>query len=293
MKIKLYSHGHIEAARSCFPERFEEKGWLDKKWTDEEINDCKFYEMKNFIDSPSLSTYPVPDVLAPTRVMPEDFHVINEYCLLNKNNIHSFLSIGCGLGEKEMRLAMNHPNISFIAIDNAPYVESLNNVAALLGISNILFKRVDLKNMDKGKFDIIYSFAVIYCIPDEYLAEYFELVKNNLNSNGTAFVGCSSNFSLIAKIKNGILKLLPMNSTKSVMKQTGWVRDVSHVKRYIPTDFKIEILYHFKHADHLKHRLIEKFPLSRRVIELFSKYVFPVSNSVYLFVLRKVTSGTY
>jgi SAM-dependent methyltransferase len=291
MKIKLYSPGHIEAARACFPERFEVKGWLDRKWTDEEINDCKFYEMKDFIESPSLSTYPIPDVLEPTRVMPDDFHVVNEYCLLSKTNIKSFLSIGCGLGEKEMRLAKNHPNISFIAIDNAPYVESLNNVAALLGISNIYFKRVDLSKMDKGKFDIIYSFAVIYCIPDEYLAEYFELVKQYLNPYGTAFIGCSSNFSLIAKIKNGILKLLPMSATKLIMKQTGWVRDVSHVKRYIPADLKIDILYHFNHSDHLKHRLIDKFPLFRSIIGLFSKYVFPVSNSVYLFVFRKATSA--
>ena len=83
-------------------------------------------------------------------------------------------------------LAKSNPNVSFVAVDNAPYVESLNSIAKELNIENIVFLNVDIRDGALSKFDVVYSFAFIYCIPDEFLADYFNLIMKILNPKGIA-----------------------------------------------------------------------------------------------------------
>lgn len=111
----------------------------------DEINACKLFEMNEFIKSPSLATYPARDLCQQATLMPEDFSIANELLASNKG-LRTFLSIGCGLGQKELMLAKSNPQVSFVAIDNAPYVESLNLIANELKLTNIDFKSGDLRN---------------------------------------------------------------------------------------------------------------------------------------------------
>lgn len=245
MKGKLYSYSHLETARSIFPERVERKEWLAEMWKDEEINACKQVELREFIQSPSLATHPIKDLCSPDAPMPGDLLIVNEY-LANNKEIRKFLSIGCGLGNKELMLAKSNPQVSFVAVDNAPYVESLNAVAAELKLTNIKFIRtIDIREAKLGKFDVVYSFSVIYCIPDEFLASYFEYIMSGLNPHGLAFVGCND-FPIKSKIASLIRSTFPFLKRKNT-KQLGWSRDIRHVKQFIPKEVTIDNLYRFPH----------------------------------------------
>lgn len=101
MKTKLFSYAHLEAARDIFPERVESREWLEELWSDEEINTCKQFEMNALIKAPSLATYPAWDFCQSVAQRPEEFWIVNEL-LASNNGLRTFLSIGCGLGEKEL-----------------------------------------------------------------------------------------------------------------------------------------------------------------------------------------------
>ncbi len=287
MKTKQYSLGHLEAAKVLFPRLFNKEGWRDEQWTDEEINACKAAEMADFIKMPSIKTYPVPELLDLTRVMPDEFNIVNDYLRLKKAG-RTFLSIGCGLGDKELRFAKDHPDMSFTALDNAPYVESLNKVAEELGIRNILFKKADMKNNNVGKFDVVYSFAVMYCVPDAYLASYFESLMNSLNDDGVVFAGCSSYLNLIDKTRD----IFPRSLLKRLIapyrtgKQTGWQRDINEIKKFLPRESIIDAIYF---SDHEIRSLIiiDKSKALCRTIEFFSKKIFPISSKSFMLVLRR------
>ena len=55
---KLFSTAHMSAAKLLFPDKINLK-WCKTKWRDDEINLCKSYELKKFIDDPCLINYPL------------------------------------------------------------------------------------------------------------------------------------------------------------------------------------------------------------------------------------------
>lgn len=273
MKSKLYSFAHMESAKIIFPDRFGNSKWLETKWTDDEINACKAYEFADFMKSPSIDNYPGRSQINDPQ---KDLFIVMSI-LRNNPKIKSFLSIGCGPADKELRLALEFPDVEFIALDNAPYTQSLNILAKDMGISNIKFINEDLRNLKQNKFDLIYSFAVIYCIPDEEIKKFIESIMDSLNKGGIALVGCSGNYSL--KIKLGkLLKVLYHNSSFD-KKLIGWVRDVAHIKRYIPAQVKIEKIFLFPYVKYgTKNNTLTHF---------FSLAVSFFSQQNYLFVLKK------
>lgn len=283
MRAKLYSGAHVETAKRIFPDKYKQKAWLDSIWTDAEINACKFDEMSAFINAPGLSTYPHAGLLEPQAAVPEEFNIVDKYLSSLAIAAPSFLSIGCGLWEKELRLARSHPEVSFTAIDNAPHVESLNELASQLGIRNIVFKNCDLRNLGAGKYDVVYSFGVIYCIPDDSLPGFFNLLAGNLADKGTAFVGCSSNYSFVLKAQMCVLEHMGKTEADApVLKQSGWLRDSDEVRRFIPGNIMVKGVFQLDHL--LRSRLVNKTGLGR-VLALFSERIIPLSNSSYLFVL--------
>jgi SAM-dependent methyltransferase len=267
MKSKLYSSAHVKTANKLFSKK--DISWYNEQWTDSEINECKAIELKMFIDKPSLKTYPKPELIDQNRKPSELQLIANKYL----SGYKTFLSIGCGLGETEMWFAKQHPNIVFTAIDNAPYVEGLNNVALDLGLTNITFIHSDLRTANLGKFDVVFSYAVIYCIPDDYLEGYFKQLCLHTSPNGLMLVGCSSNLFFLSKLK----ALIKPSRPTQLMKQTGWRRDVGHVRRYIPNYIHTEKTYHFNHFFN---------PSLPRFMCEFSKRYIPITNPSYMFVLR-------
>ena len=119
---KLFSFAHMAAAKKLFPEKINLE-WCNNQWTDEEINECKAYEGKNFSKSPTKSSY---QAISPRAgrldelVSELDDVTIVENFLRNNPKISSFLSVGCGTGYKEIYLAKKFPHIKFICIDNGP-----------------------------------------------------------------------------------------------------------------------------------------------------------------------------
>ena len=140
------------------------------------------------------------------------------------------LSVGCGLAETEIYLAKKYPDLDIICIDNAPYVESLNTVAKELKLKNLKFKNKDFKDGITEKFDLVFSMAVIYCIPDQSLEDFFNSLNKAKKPGGHIIVGCSSNLSLFLKLRLNLKIILiqlnlikdPIKSLK--LKQIGWLR---------------------------------------------------------------------
>ena len=189
MHPKLFSTSHMSAAKTLFPERISLE-WCNTQWTDEEINCCKSYELKEFSKSPRLSNYPGIKFLedVPKR---DEFEIIDSY-IKNHPEIKCILSVGCGLGQFEIFLARRYPGIDFLCIDNAPYIESLNPVIKELQLSNIAFKNFDLRNGPVGEFDLVFSMSVIYCIPNDSLSDYFSALNKSKKTGGVIIVGCTS-----------------------------------------------------------------------------------------------------
>ena len=250
--------------------------WLEEQWKDDEINACKQVEMSEFINSPTLENYPIMFPITP----PPDLKIVNEL-LATRKDFRTFLSIGCGFGSKELSLAKRYPHVSFVAVDNAPYVESLNEIANKLNLNNIVFKKIDIRDKDFGAFDVVYSFAVIYCIPDEFLDNYFKLIMKTLNPKGVALIGCSSHFSLKLKIISLFRYIFPKMKNGG-FKQIGWLRDIKYVQQYIPKQLIIESLFKFDFSGGNKSS--GKYSV-RSIIEAL---LYPISNTSYVFVLKKL-----
>jgi SAM-dependent methyltransferase len=277
MKTKQYSSAHLEAAKILFPEQSSKESWLEEQWNDDEINACKKLEMSELINSPTLENYPIKfPILSPSH----DFKIADELLATHKD-FRSFLSVGCGFGEKELMLAKRYPHVSFVAVDNAPYVEKLNLIAEEMILNNIVFKKMDIRDTDFGMFDVVFSFAVIYCIPDEFLGNYFTIIMNKLNPKGVALIGCSANYSLKLKIIS-LFRYIFNKNKKGSVKQIGWLRDIKHVKQYIPKELMRENLFKFDFS--CGNKTSGKYSV-RSIIETL---LYPISNSSYLFVLKNL-----
>ena len=279
MEIKLYSTAHMTAAKVLYPSKINQT-WCETQWTDDEINECKSYEFMNFCANPSIDNFPLK-LSSELFTNREEYKILDE--ILSKNNkIKSFLSVGCGFGLTELGLAKKYPEIQFLAIDSAPYVECLNKIAQELSINNINFKMYDLRNGNIGIFDLVYSMSVIYCIPKKYLESYFDILNSSAHDESTIVVGCTSNLTpssylrILTRLLLIALGLMTSSTSKLLEKQTGWLRSVRDVERLISS-----VRFEIKETHYLYH--ISKIRLINRI----SKNIYPLVNRGYLFVLKR------
>lgn len=106
MKQNLFSSSHLAQAKKLnYP--VDDLNWLNALWTEEEINACKREELKGFISKPKLSTYPQKNFILSPLKDPSFSGGIQEVLIIDsyfKANpwIKTFLSIGCGMGQKEL-----------------------------------------------------------------------------------------------------------------------------------------------------------------------------------------------
>ena len=213
MRIKLFSGGHLSSARILFTNKIDDENWLNKKWTDDEINKCKYYETKDFIKNPSFKEYKsFLSNLTLDEFCKDDLifdWYLKELGEIDCDNLN-ILSIGCGQGQRELLLADKF-NINITAIDNAPYTNELNFVAKELGLSDkVKFTNMSGKKLSFGdeSFDIIISHAVVYCIDDEELNNFYSEKFRVLKNNGLVFMSTGSNISIFSKIKIYLKKIL-------------------------------------------------------------------------------------
>jgi len=276
-KVKLYSNAHLEAARVLFPDRIENEEWLNNQWTTEEINACKNLESHEFIVNPTLGNW-----IGFNSSEHQSF--LDQWLSSNSEAVNNFLSIGCGWGSIEIGLAMKHPTVNFLCVDNAPNTEMLNNVVSDLSLSNIKFRNGDLRNDYFGEYDVVYSHAVIYCIPDEGLANFFSLLGSSLNDHGTIFVSSAANISLLAKMTGSVKQMLGRSNIRRGLKMTGWMRDAHYVMQYVPSNLKICKCIPFSHYACVP--LGSKSRLWRGLIGGFSKYIHPISNNSFMLIME-------
>ncbi len=184
-----------------------------------------------------------------------------------------------------MWLARRYPRVKMLCTDNAPYVDSVNKVALELGVENIEFRRYDLRSGRLGEFDLVYSMAVVYCVPDEFLPGYFHSLMANVSDGGAALVGTAANISVL---QNLIGKLFPhRRERRAGWKQTGWMRNWSGLKKYIPDHFRIIDIRHCDHKGQIPSVIRHRIPWLTEGIAWFSKNVYPISNSTFLIEMKK------
>jgi len=275
MKHKLYSDAHLEAARKLFPDRVDDSGWLERPWTDDEINACKALEAEAFIQNPVLANLPY-------RHRRLKQHAIGDAdrFLASHPRAESLLSVGCGGGEQEIWLAMRHPDVQITAIDNAPYIEGMNQVVEELGLKNITFRNLDLREAALGRFDIVYSNAVIYCIPDESVAAYVQLLADHTKPEGVTVIGTAANISPVSRLR----LFLGRSGAAQSLKQTGWMRDWKEVRRFIPSGLRVVRRRYFDHAGHAPFK--KTFPFFATLFGFVGQWFYPVSSSSFVIQLR-------
>jgi 2-polyprenyl-3-methyl-5-hydroxy-6-metoxy-1,4-benzoquinol methylase len=284
MKIKLFSDAHLRAAQELFPEHIDDPIWLNTQWTDQEINACKALEYDKFMKTPTLQNYPYMKLIEPdSNENKEHTAGYVDLHLCSNPNIKSILSIGCGFGNCELWLAARFPEIEIIAIDNAPYVEKVNNIATERGLTNILFRNIDLREASLKKFDMVFSHAVIYCIPDKFLLSYFETLVRHTRPGGSIFVGSAATISPLMKLRLLLLQKKQRNNTK----QTGWIRDWHHIQQFLPNT--VEVIGKRFAAHDGQVPLGNKLPLLRKVISKVSKNIYPLSYSTLFIHLKKIS----
>ena len=182
-------------------------------------------------------------------------------------------------GGLDLWLAERHPDGTITAIDNAPYVEYVNKVATEYGVDNIEFRNIDLREITLGEYDIVFSHAVIYCIPDNFLLNYFETLVNHTKPGGSLFVGTAANISPMLKLR----LLLPKKKIKN-RKQTGWDRDWKHVKQFLPKN--VEIIK-MSTGGHYSVPLVSRIPFLSNFIGMISEKIYPISHSKVFVHLKK------
>ena len=205
----------------------------------------------------------------------------------------NILSIGCGQGQRELLLADKF-NINITAIDNAPYTNELNFVAKELGLSDkVKFTNMSGKKLSFGdeSFDIIISHAVVYCIDDEELNNFYSEKFRVLKNNGLVFMSTGSNISIFSKIKIYLKKILKKNDKPCHhYKQTGWQRDVKHVLRYLPVcAFVNKITYGGEENDIPLFLKNKYFRFIIYILIFISKNIYPIlGNYSKIFIVKKI-----
>jgi 2-polyprenyl-3-methyl-5-hydroxy-6-metoxy-1,4-benzoquinol methylase len=79
------------------------------------------------------------------------------------------LDAGCGRGELTLYLARRFPDAEIVGVDaDARELELAKQMQRAAGIENVAFHECDLQgSLPFGQFDLILSFEVIECVPDD------------------------------------------------------------------------------------------------------------------------------
>ena len=293
--IDLFSSSHIESAKILFPEKVDNQKWLKKIWSEDEIISCKNYEFRNFIKSKSIEQFPFKEEYLKLSVGSEIGYslgrtVENVDSLISMNkDINNVISIGCGVGIKEIWLSKRHPKVHFYCSDIVPYVKILNRVVKNLNITNVTFcESKDIEKLQKNiTFDLVYCDSVIYCISNKFLKDFFKYLSKLCKRNGLIIIGDSSNLSFMGIIRYYIMNLLQVRFLffeKKIHKKTGWLRSWKYIRKFVPEELSILKVGFYKHQSQIL--LFKKLKLLLFPIYIFSKYIYPISNGSYFFIIR-------
>jgi methyltransferase-like protein/cyclopropane fatty-acyl-phospholipid synthase-like methyltransferase len=101
------------------------------------------------------------------------------------------LEIGAGSGTNLKPFAITHPKAKCVGVDvTKTQAENGKTDSEDLGITNLELKNIDIGDIDKsfGEFDYIICHEVYSQVTEEKRQKIFEIAKQNLSSNGLAYI---------------------------------------------------------------------------------------------------------
>ena len=102
------------------------------------------------------------------------------------------LELGCGSGGNLIPMAYEYPTATFVGVDaSADKIALAQKQVKEIGLKNIEFKTVELKNIDKsfGSFDYIIAHNLFSLVNAKDQDAILDICKNSLTPNGVAYVG--------------------------------------------------------------------------------------------------------
>ena len=298
MKIKLYSGSHINSANKIFPHKIGNLVWHNSKWTDEEINECKSIDHQDFILNPSYENYKknylnslnFSDYFKNKNDEQIRFYN-NEFKNLNKSGL-KILSIACGEAQRELFLAKNF-NLDIVAIDNAPVTEKLNIISKNIKMKgSIVFKNINGKKLpfENSHFDYVISDCLIYCLEDNEINNFFRECLRVLKKNGINIISIDSRLSLVRKLYLFLKKITNKNfninyTHDTNIKQSGYMRDVKHILKYLPKNAKIEKTHIGLNTENDFGKIFLKL---KPFLIFFSSKIYPILGTKAIFKFKKL-----
>ncbi len=101
------------------------------------------------------------------------------------------LELGCAGGGNLLPMAEQLPGSTFVGIDNsAKQIEQAVQATKALGLTNIEFRTVDLREIDDGfgEFDYIICHGLYTWVPKELQPKIIAICRQHLAANGVAFI---------------------------------------------------------------------------------------------------------
>ena len=102
------------------------------------------------------------------------------------------LELGCGSGGNLIPMAYEYPNATFVGVDaSADKIALAKKQAKEIGLKNIEFKALELKNVDKsfGVFDYIIAHNIFSLVGPKDQDAILDICTKNLTPAGVAYVG--------------------------------------------------------------------------------------------------------
>lgn len=283
MMHPLLSDGHIAAARKLFPSKACDPDWLQRQWTDEEVSACKIYEFINAVGSePTLRDWEAA-VVNGVPISEYTDEVLEWYVSRLRDPHQTVLSIGPGLGHREIALLFGGHCRAIDAVDITPYQGHLNRMLpddVSRRLRSVHGNVLSLPYAGNA-FEVILCHAVVSCIPDALLMPCFKEMLRVLKPGGLCMVSCSANLSPYIKTKIWAGKY----NYPPGWKQIGWLRDRRHIVRRFPSGTKLLGIQHLQHD--LPVFLKRRHRFIGHAIQQLSRRVYPLINQVNAFEITK------
>ncbi len=198
------------------------------------------------------------------------------------------LDMGCGQGANLRNIARDLPDAQCLGIDlSAKQIQSAREQAQAEGLDNVEFICADILQHDFGnqRFDYIIAHGFFAWVPDEVKERFLSLCREQLSSNGIAFISynCLPGWS----IQEGLRLLMQMENELEGNQGRDLLKGADRV-----SDFFSKTLPAVKQLPHtsLLHHEIENLRHKERDIVLHDELE-PINEPLYLLQFAQWAQG--
>lgn len=146
-------------------------------------------------DQKSYNEIPYPD-MAFSHTHPDRLATLGILMGMTPANVEKcrVLELGCASGGNLLPMAYGLPNSQFVGVDYSPrQITRAEATATQLGVTNITFKALDIREIDEsfGQFDYIIAHGVYSWVPPDVQDAILKICEQNLAPQGIAYVSYS------------------------------------------------------------------------------------------------------